>query len=314
MKDGIINVYKPQEWTSHDVAAVLRRLTGEKRTGHTGTLDPMATGVLPVCIGKATRVMEYLDADLKTYRCEMKLGITTDTLDIWGEVTEEKDISGITEEQVRAVESRFKGTIVQIPPKYSALKVDGKKLYEYARAGADVKIKPREVYIKEFQIDRIDMETGELSFVCVCSKGTYIRSICRDIGEALGCGGTMTALERLASGVFTVDDAVDIETLKNMERSDIEKLLYPCDAPLIYFGRGFVNEEAAERFANGSRLEESEVKVLTTPVFAKRNAPMRINESYSKLYNIYDDKKEFVGTAVIQDDGSFKVDKIFRRV
>ena len=167
---GIINVYKPQEFTSHDCVAIVRRVSGVKKTGHTGTLDPMATGVLPVCIGKATRVIQYMDEDTKEYICTMKLGLRTDTLDVWGSVLEEKPAVSVTKEEAAQVLKTFEGRISQTPPKYSAIKVNGKKLYEYARAGKDVEIKPREVVIHK--IDVLDVTGETIKFRMCCGKGT----------------------------------------------------------------------------------------------------------------------------------------------
>ncbi|MBP3385202.1 MAG: tRNA pseudouridine(55) synthase TruB, partial [Firmicutes bacterium] len=216
IETGIINVLKPQDFTSHDCVAIMRGVLGLKRVGHTGTLDPMATGVLPVCAGPAARVMEYLDLDFKTYECEMQLGLTSDTLDIWGEVEQAGDASAVTEEQIREAFVPFKGMISQVPPKYSAIKIDGRKLYQYARSGEDVDIPTREVYINDIEIISIDMKEKKILWRVECSKGTYIRSICRDIGDALGCGAVMTGLTRTASGAFTIENAVDIRQLRDM--------------------------------------------------------------------------------------------------
>ena len=178
--NGVVVVNKPQNWTSHDCVAVVRRVIGVKRVGHTGTLDPMATGVLPVCVGTAARINEYLDYDTKTYDCVMKLGIITDTLDIWGEVLEERPVPDMDEAVIAETIMGFTGEISQIPPKYSALKVAGKKLYEYARAGQEVEIKPRKINIKHISVNNIDLENKEISFTVECSKGTYIKKpVCR---------------------------------------------------------------------------------------------------------------------------------------
>ena len=199
---GILNINKPEGWTSQDVAAKLRKTLGTKRVGHTGTLDPMASGVLPVCYGRATRIIEYYDADLKTYACEMQLGVRTDTLDRTGTVLEERPFQGITEEEIRSAVSRMSGWVEQIPPKYSALKVNGKRLYEYARQGLDVEIRSRRIYIDRIGTDSIDTDSGLIRFTVRCSKGTYIRTICDDLGQELGCGAVMTALTRTESGPY----------------------------------------------------------------------------------------------------------------
>ena len=189
MKDGILILNKPQDWTSHDCVAVCRRVTGVKKVGHGGTLDPMAEGLLPVFIGKATKIMEYLDLDYKTYRCTAKLGITTDTQDVWGEVLEEKSPAGVTESEIMEKLQAFRGRITQLPPKYSAVRINGKRLYEYARDGEEVEIRPRDVEIKELAVTDIDMDEHTVTFDVTCSKGTYIRTICSDLGDALGSTG-----------------------------------------------------------------------------------------------------------------------------
>ena len=265
IKDGILNINKPADWTSHDAVKLLRRVTGQKRIGHTGTLDPMATGVLPICFGPATRIMEYLDLDFKKYRCSLRLGIETDTLDIWGETLKESSFDQVTEHDIHKAFEEFKGNISQIPPKYSAIKVAGRKLYDYARSGEDVEIKPREVYIDALEIEKTDLEAGEITFTVVCSKGTYIRSICRDIGINLGCGAAMCALERLASGVFSVEDAVDLEALRDAAVEDIESLLYSADYPLVHFGQGTVDRHGAKWFVNGGWLELRRVDIEKQP-------------------------------------------------
>ena len=174
--EGILNINKPQNMTSHDVVSVARRTLGMKKIGHTGTLDPMATGVLPVCVGKSTRIMEYLDMDLKTYRCTMELGLQTDTQDIWGEVLERKPVT-CTQEQVKEVFSSFRGVIDQKPPMYSALKVEGKRLYEYAREGKTVDVKTRKIYIHALELEEI-FPDGEktVTFTVQCSKWSLWKS------------------------------------------------------------------------------------------------------------------------------------------
>ncbi|MEG0663391.1 MAG: tRNA pseudouridine(55) synthase TruB, partial [Anaerovoracaceae bacterium] len=243
---------KPQNFTSHDCVAIVRRLVGVKRVGHTGTLDPMATGVLPVCIGTAARIMDYLDEDSKEYRCRLKLGIDTDTCDIWGKTISTGSTEGITEAQIIAAFAPFSGEISQIPPKYSALKVNGKKLYEYARAGQEVEIKARTVTIKELELEEI--KGDEVAFRVVCSKGTYIRSICHDVGAALGCGAAMSALSRTASGVFFIEDAIDLEELRTMSKEEIIPLILPTDYPLVNFTPVQLSREEAKNFIDGKHI------------------------------------------------------------
>lgn len=260
--NGVVVVNKPQNWTSHDCVAVVRRVIGVKRVGHTGTLDPMATGVLPVCVGTAARINEYLDYDTKTYDCVMKLGIITDTLDIWGEVLEERPVPDMDEAVIAETIMGFTGEISQIPPKYSALKVAGKKLYEYARAGQEVEIKPRKINIKHISVNNIDLENKEISFTVECSKGTYIRSLCADIGEKLGCGACMSGLVRTKTGVFTLDDAVDIETVKKMSREELVSKLFPTDYPLVQFGRVELSANRAKDFVNGKKIPKRDLTIV----------------------------------------------------
>lgn len=260
--NGVIVVNKPQNWTSHDCVAVVRRVIGVKRVGHTGTLDPMATGVLPVCVGTAARINEYLDYDTKTYDCVMKLGIITDTLDIWGEVLEERPVPDMDEAVIAETIMGFTGEISQIPPKYSALKVAGKKLYEYARAGQEVEIKPRKINIKHISVNNIDLENKEISFTVECSKGTYIRSLCADIGEKLGCGACMSGLVRTKTGVFTLDDTVDIEAVKKMSREELVSKLFPTDYPLVQFGRVELSANRAKDFVNGKKIPKRDLAIV----------------------------------------------------
>ena len=317
IKDGILNINKPADWTSHDAVKLLRRVTGQKRIGHTGTLDPMATGVLPICFGPATRIMEYLDLDFKKYRCCLRLGIETDTLDIWGETLKESSFDQVTEHGIHKAFEEFKGNISQIPPKYSAIKVAGRKLYDYARSGEDVEIKPREVYIDALEIEKTDLEAGEITFTVVCSKGTYIRSICRDIGLNLGCGAAMCALERLASGVFSVEDAINLESLRTASVEDIEKLLYPADYPLVHFGQGMVDRHGAKWFVNGGWLELRRVDIEKRPEFENPEEKFHIpvKDIYRRMYNIYEkENRNFLGTAYYDEEKKMLVpDKIFQR-
>ena len=222
--DGIVIVNKPAGWTSQDVTARLRRVFNTRRIGHGGTLDPMATGVLPVFVGRATRGVEFFEHAEKTYEAILRPGITTDTEDITGTVLEEKD-AFITESMLEEVLPRFRGEIMQTPPMYSALKVDGKKLYELARAGKEVERQPRPITIHELTLLRMEAEGIHLRVRC--SKGTYIRTLCKDIGEALGCGGCMAALQRVQAGEYTIAEAVPLQTL--LETENPQQYLRPID-------------------------------------------------------------------------------------
>ena len=208
--DGIVIVDKPRDWTSQDVTARLRRVFGTRRIGHGGTLDPMATGVLPVFVGRATRGVEFFEHAEKTYETVLRLGLTTDTEDITGTVLTEATVS-VTDEQVEGALDAFRGEIMQVPPMYSALKVNGQKLCDLARKGKTVERQPRPITIYELQL----LERGEntLRLRVRCSKGTYIRTLCKDIGEALGCGGCMESLRRVSAGEYTIAEAVPLQEL-----------------------------------------------------------------------------------------------------
>ena len=208
--DGIVIVDKPQDWTSQDVTARLRRVFNTRRIGHGGTLDPMATGVLPVFVGRATRGVEFFEHAEKTYETVLRLGLTTDTEDITGTVLTETKVS-VTEEQIAQTLEAFRGEIMQIPPMYSALKVNGQKLCDLARKGKTVERQPRPITIYELTL----LEWGEntLRLRVRCSKGTYIRTLCKDIGEALGCGGCMESLRRVSAGEYTIAEAVPLQEL-----------------------------------------------------------------------------------------------------
>lgn len=282
---GILGIYKPQNYTSHDVVAIVRRQSGIKKVGHNGTLDPMATGVLVVCVGRATRIIEYLEDDCKEYIAAMKLGYRSDTLDIWGNILEESnpcEVDKITYEDIKRVTKDFKGRITQIPPKYSALKVNGKKLYEYAREGKSVVIKPREVNVCEFEI--LDFEHGELTFRVLCSKGTYIRTICDDIGQRLGVGGVMTALERTKNGIFKAEETVSIENIKAMDKDEIKSLLKPVDYSLNMPSLDLSYNEAKD-LINGKKVIFSNSDIFSEPKQVR--------------YKIYY-KNLFVGVAVYE--------------
>lgn len=209
--DGLINIYKEKGFTSHDVVAKMRGILRMKKIGHTGTLDPDATGVLPVCVGKGTRLCSLLENHDKTYRAVLLLGMETDTQDVTGQILAEKPVC-VTEEQVLEVLPAFRGKIMQIPPMYSALKVNGKKLYEYAREGKVIEREARPVEIYELTVEKIELP--RITMTVSCSKGTYIRTLCHDIGQALGCGGCMESLVRTRVGDFHLEQAI---TLKELE-------------------------------------------------------------------------------------------------
>lgn len=247
--NGIINFLKPPGMTSHDAVAVVRRALRTKKVGHTGTLDPQAAGVLPVCVGHATRIVEMLQEDRKQYRAEMLLGLTTDTQDRWGEVLTEKPVA-VTEAALRETLSRYVGEILQIPPMYSALKVGGRKLCDLAREGITVEREPRRQTIHSLTLIRFDGRRA--LFDVVCSKGTYVRTLCHDIGETLGCGGAMSFLLRTATGAFSIDGSVTLEELKACETPETAaRWLLPVDSAFAGAPRLELKDEWTKRIRNG---------------------------------------------------------------
>jgi tRNA pseudouridine55 synthase len=248
--DGLLIVDKPPGWTSHDVVARLRRLTGVRRIGHAGTLDPLATGVLPLGIGQGTRVLEYVSDAEKTYVATVRLGITTDTYDADGTVLETRDCGAVTADQIRAMLAGFVGEIEQRPPAYSAIKQGGVPLYRLARAGRAVEAPPRRVTI--FAIEEIRFEPPRVDFSVRCSKGTYIRSLAHDLGERLGCGAHLAALRRTATGGFTLAQAVTLERFAIALGDGSWPLhVLPLDAPLLHDAAVILADRSARWFADG---------------------------------------------------------------
>ena len=245
--NGIVIVDKPQGWTSQDVTARLRRVFNTRRIGHGGTLDPMATGVLPVFVGRATRGVEFFEHAEKTYETVLRLGLTTDTEDISGTVLSEQD-AFVTGEQLEAVLQKFRGEIMQVPPMYSALKINGQKLVDLARKGKEVERQPRPITIHELTL--LGMEADGIHLRVRCSKGTYIRTLCKDIGEALGCGGCMAALRRVTAGEYTIEESVPLQTL--LETEDPEQYLRPVDSMFRNYPAVTLTEKQELRCRNGN--------------------------------------------------------------
>lgn len=256
---GFLNVYKPAGMTSHDVVARLRRVTKVKQIGHTGTLDPFAEGVLPICIGKATRLIEYL-ADDKAYIGTVQLGQSTTTYDTEGEGVKFSD-KIVAREEIETALENFRGEIEQLPPIYSAIKVNGKKLYEYAREGKEVKIKPRRVNISKLEIVDFDAERRQVSLFIECSKGTYIRSIANDLGEVLGTYGHLIKLVRVKAGEFGVNEAIKLDELDSMDVVE-KNLIYPLEK--MHFPQLEINEKEKVIVSNGGTIRaNSETEFVT---------------------------------------------------
>lgn len=247
---GFLNVYKPQGKTSHDIVAILRRVTKIKQIGHTGTLDPFAEGVLPICIGKATRLIEYLDDD-KAYIGTVQFGKSTSTYDIEGEGVNYSD-KKVTKEEVENALCQFSGEIEQLPPIYSAIKVKGKKLYEYARAGEEVKIEPRRVNIYKLEVVSFDYEKQTAELMIECSKGTYIRSIANDLGEALGCYGHLIKLVRSKAGLFLLENSINLDDLQTLEQIE-NNLIAPLD--YINYPEYELSEVQLEKVSHGNPVK-----------------------------------------------------------
>lgn len=279
MFHGVINIYKEKGFTSHDVVAKLRGILKQKKIGHTGTLDPDAEGVLPVCLGKATKLCDLLTEKDKVYEMVLLLGKKTDTQDITGTVLEEKDTAELTEESVREVIFSFVGTYDQIPPMYSALKVGGKKLYELAREGITVERKARQVTIHKITVQKI--EFPRVYMEVSCSKGTYIRTLCHDIGEKLGTGGCMEQLLRTRVERFQLKDSLRLEEVRELVLSgELERILIPIDEMFSQYRKLTVSKQYEKLLYNGNALPEQTVGQNDVP---------------GEMYRVYDRQGTFIG-------------------
>jgi tRNA pseudouridine55 synthase len=295
MSDGILNLDKPRGPTSHDIVNRVRALTSIRRVGHAGTLDPMASGVLLVCIGRATRVSEYLMAGQKTYRARVRLGTTTDTYDAEGEIVKTSDPSKTSRREIETALERFCGTIEQVPPMYSAIKHKGQPLHKLAREGIEIERKPRKVDI--FRAELTTWEPPEFTIEVACSPGTYIRSLAHDLGQALGCGAHLTELVRQASGTFLLDDAITLETLSRAaSEGRWAKLLLPIDRGLADFPALHLDVDGARRLCLGQAIA---------------SAPQR----QGTLARVYGPDGTFLAIATyVEADGVWRPHKVFADV
>ena len=251
--NGILNIDKPEGMTSHDVVDRVRRISSQRRVGHAGTLDPLATGVLLVCLGQATRVAEYLMASHKIYRAQIRLGVSTNTHDAEGEVTATAEVD-IGEQEVREALASFIGVIQQVPPMYSALKREGTPLYKLARQGIIIERKPRSVEIHNIEL--LDWAPPLLAVRVTCSPGTYIRALARDLGQKLGCGAHLQSLTRLASGHFTLEEAVSLDELAEaFARGDWQQFIHPIDEALLDFEPVVVDAATEKRIRHGQQVQ-----------------------------------------------------------
>lgn len=259
--NGILNLNKPRGRTSFDIIAAIKKISNEKRVGHAGTLDPAASGVLPVCIGKATRVIEYLMDSTKTYNADIELGASTDTYDADGKIVKTGDCSTVTVAQVKSMLSEFRGNIIQVPPVYSALKKNGRPLYELARKGAAITPEGRPITIYDISI--LDWIPPIVKIRVVCGKGTYIRSLANDLGEKLGCGAFLKSLVRESYGPFNINDSITLNEFEESVKSGYrEQFLYPIDAVIKHLPMVTLTEDEALMVANG--VDIPIMRLLTT--------------------------------------------------
>lgn len=279
--NGVIIIYKEKDFTSHDVVAKMRGILKTRQIGHTGTLDPQAEGVLPVCIGNATKLCDLLTDKEKTYETVLQLGVITDTLDMTGTIKETREVA-VTECQIREVIETFKGEQEQIPPMYSALKVNGKKLYEYARAGIEIERQPRKIVISKLEILSIDIPY--VTFRVTCSKGTYIRSLCDDIGSALGCGGAMKELTRTKVSSFSIEQAIRLCELEQIVKNEAtDSIIIPTDKIFTNVNRVIVPLSQERFLFNGNTLP------LETEWICMDNVSL----DQKKWYLVYDSEGRF---------------------
>jgi tRNA pseudouridine55 synthase len=287
--DGIFNIYKEKGFTSHDVVAIVRRTIHMKKVGHTGTLDPDAEGVLPVCVGKATKLSDVIMDGRKSYRAMLRLGMTTTTEDASGEVLETKEVD-FNEDRIREVVASFIGRLEQVPPMYSAVKVNGKKLYELAREGKEIERKSRTIEVYDIRIrqflppDRVEIDVD-------CSKGTYIRTLCSDIGKALGCGGHMAELLRTRTGAFSLENAIKLDELKALaEQEKVETVLLTMEEALEDFPVVKVSEKSQKFLYNGGKIQE---RFLTEKPAVLTEGEIVVTYDYeNNLVGLYEIKKE----------------------
>lgn len=283
MIHGIINVYKEKGYTSHDVVARLRGILGQKRIGHTGTLDPDAEGVLPVCLGKATKVCELLADWDKTYRAILLLGQVTDTQDVSGKILETREVTASIKEVYEAIQS-FKGEYAQVPPMYSALKVNGKKLYELAREGKTVERKARNVQIHEIKIHEIVLP--RISMTVNCSKGTYIRTLCHDIGQKVGCGGCMEQLLRTQVGMFRVEESLRLDEIEVLhDLGQLQEHMAAIDSLFSLYPAVTVKQEYQKLLDNGNELYGRQVGKQGFP---GQDGPVRMYGSDGNFQAVYE--------------------------
>jgi len=297
--DGILVINKPSGMTSHDVIIQLRRILQEKKIGHTGTLDPDATGVLPVCIGRATKIIQFLEDKEKGYEGTITFGVTTDTMDAKGQIIKVSDSSQLKQDDVSQVFNNFVGEISQIPPMVSAIKVNGKRLYELARQGKTVDRMPRKIHIYDLQLLRFYKEKipdidpsksfSKADFRVLCSRGTYVRSLASDVGDSFGCGAHLSRLVRTRSGRFTIDCSIELEAIRNDPQKAISALQSIDDA-LSFMPSIIVSGSGSKRFLNGVLLDISDILINK-------------DETLDTLVRIHDKAEKLLGIARVTQSG-----------
>lgn len=296
--NGVLIIDKPAGFTSFDVIAVVRRLTGQRKTGHTGTLDPNATGVLPVLLGGATKAQDILPDHDKRYTAGFRLGLSTDTLDIWGQVQHEQE-SHVTEEQLLGALDAFRGDIMQVPPMYSAVKKDGRRLYDLARQGVEVTREARPVTVHHLELLSYYIETQSGVLDVACSKGTYIRSLIDDLGHSLGTGAVMTALRRTQACGFTLGDSITLDELRRRsENGTVGEVVRPTESLFAAYPDLAVSDAQAKRFSNGGALDITRTSLRGT------------QPEDGGVYRVFDRERRFLGLGGVQGD-SLRVKKLF---
>lgn len=285
--NGILVIDKPKEFTSFDVIAVVRRITGQRKAGHTGTLDPNATGVLPVLLGSATKVQDLILNHNKTYEAKFSLGLTTDTLDIWGEVVS-RCVSHHKKADLIEILPVFTGEIEQIPPMFSAVQKNGQRLYDLARKGIEVEREARKVTVYRLELLNFDEETQEGRLLVECSKGTYIRTIIDDIGKRLGCGAVMTELRRTEACGFSLEDSITLDKAKQLAQSgELRKYVRSVESMFAQCGYVAVTDSQAKRFSNGGALDIS------------RTYLARVNAQDKDIYRVKTKDNRFLGLGIV---------------
>ena len=293
--NGVLVINKPMDFTSFDVVAIMRRVTGERKIGHLGTLDPNATGVLPLVLGNATKAQDLVVNHDKEYVATFRLGVKTNTLDIWGEVIKEENTS-FSKEDILKILPRFTGEIQQIPPMYSAVKVDGKRLYDLARDGKEVERKARPVTVYKLSLTDFDEESQQGTLKIKCSKGTYVRTLIDDIGDTLGSFGVMTSLVRTNACGYSIDDAIPLE--KAREMTNFKDYIKDTESLFMTYGYVKVTSPQAKRFQNGGALDKN------------RTYLAKLNPPDGTILRVKDDQNKFLGLGIIKGE-ELKIYKLF---